>query len=127
MRVKHRGNVRIAEDTDMKNLLFGPDADLAEQVLDGFTKQASGVFTVTANTSENLSLGDLTTVKGLFLRVSVDCTIKLNGSADAIQLRRGGALSSNTARLLIEAEVSAVEVTAPVASDVSGVWCVWGD
>ena len=35
MRIKHKMNIRIADDTSMKNLLFAPDDELAEVVADG--------------------------------------------------------------------------------------------
>jgi len=125
IRVKHRVYVHTYEDTAGKNKLFAPDPELSEVVNDGFDKQAGGVVSVAVSSNEGLSLGDLTAVKGLFLRVNGDAQVILNGG-DAIQMRKGP--SGSTARLFIEADITSINVANPSATDVlNGVYCIWGD
>lgn len=126
IRIKHKINVRVAEDTDMNNLLFAPKDDLAEVTIDGYEKSVSGVIKVPANTTENLSLGDVDTPKGLYLRVDNDCLVNINGLGD-IQLRRSSTATGVVAKLAIEADITSVAITAPVGADLNGVWCLWGD
>lgn len=126
MRIKHKVNVQISEDTEGKNKLFCPDDDLSEVVLDGYETQWAGPFKVAGGTTEALSLGDVSAPKGCFLRVDNDCQVSLNGGA-AIQLRKGSTLAGSTARLFLEADISSVQITAPGGTDVRGVFCVWGD
>lgn len=126
IRLKHKINVRVAEDADMNNLLFAPKDDLAEVTIDAYEKAVSGVIKVSANTTESLSLGDVATPKGLYLRVDNDCNVNINGLGN-IQLRRSSTATGTTAKLAIEADISSVAITAPVGVDVRGVWCLWGD
>ena len=126
MRIKHKVRVQIADDANMKNLLFSKDDDLSEKTVDGYVRQVSGKFTVPMNTNEDLSLGDITAVKGLYIEADQDIQIKLNGSSDAIQLRKAPDTSSTT-QFFIEADISQVNVIAPVTVDANGTYCFWGD
>lgn len=127
MRIKHKVNVKIADDADMKDLLFSFDDTLSEVIIDGYTKQASGKFKILATENENLPLGDVEAVKGVYLKVSRDCILKLNGGTEEIQLRRAGALSTNIAKFFIEADITQINLTAPATEDLVGTYCVWGD
>jgi hypothetical protein len=126
IRVKHTVNVRVAEDTDMNNLLFAPSKDLAEVIIDTYTKVVSGVLSVAAAATETLSLGDVATPKGIYLRVDGDCDVSINGGA-AIALKRSSTATGTTAKLFLEATISSVAITAPAGVDIHGVWCLWGD
>jgi len=126
MRVQHTVNVQIAEDADMKNLLYGPNVSLSQVVIDAYQDQASGTFTVAGGTTESLNKGDVTSPRGVFLRVDNDCQVNINGLGN-IQLRRGTAATGFTAKLFLEGEISSVAITAPVGADVHGTWCFWGD
>lgn len=126
LRIRHKINVRVAEDADMDNLLFAPKDDLAEVTIDAYEKAVSGVIKISANTTESLSLGDVATPKGLYLRVDNDCNVNINGLGN-IQLRRASTATGTTAKLAIEADISSVAITAPVGVDVRGVFCIWGD
>lgn len=127
MRIKHKVNVRVALDTDMKNMLFGFDDTLAEVQIDTYEKQASGVLKILANTSEDVPLGDIDAVKGAYLRLDKEATIKINGSTDAIQLRKYSTSSSAYAKFFIEADITQLNITAPTTEDVNGIFCAWGD
>ena len=105
MRIKHTVNPRIAEDADMENLLFGLNDVLAEITVDAYVRVISGKASVAESANEDLSLGDITAVKGFFLIADAECIIKLNGSSDEIQLRIGGTGTTNAkAKFFIEAD-----------------------
>jgi hypothetical protein len=129
IRVKHRVWVHAYEDTAAKNKLFAPDAELAEVVSDGFDKQVSGAFSVAASGNENLNLGDITAVKGLWLKIDGEAKLKINGSSDEIQLRLepDGTAGEDYAKFFIEADISSLNVANGSASVMTGVYCAWGD
>lgn len=127
MRIKHKVNVRIADDADFKNFLFAPDDTLSEVIIDAYYRQSSGKFKILMNTNEDISLGDITAVKGIYIRVNKDAVVKLNGGSEEIQLRRSGATSTDYAKLFLEADITEVNITAPVTEDLEGMFCAWGD
>lgn len=127
MRIKHKVNVRIAEDSAMENLLFGFADPLAEVTIDEFEKQSSGVFSIAPETTEEINLGDINTVLGLFLRVDRECLLYLNGSLDAIPLKPSGNTLFPFAKFFMEGPITEVSIRAPVAEKtVTGVFCAWG-
>jgi hypothetical protein len=126
MRVKHKVIVKVSDDADMKDLLFSTDEQLAEVVIDAWTKSFCGKVTVALNTTENLSLGDIGLVKGLYLKVNKDVVIKFNGSADSMTLKRAGSTTNHYAKLFLEAAITQVNIAAPVTEDASILYCIWG-
>jgi hypothetical protein len=109
----------------MKDALFAPDDTLSEITIDSFLRQSSSKFTIAATTNEDLPLGDVTAIKGMYLQVDADCIVKLNGGTQEIQLRAQGT-TSPSAKLCIEADINQVNVTAAAAA-LNGTICVWGD
>lgn len=124
IRVTHKVRPQIYADTNKKNVLFAPDDTLSEVVIDSFTKHSSNNISVAASASENLPLGDITAIKGMYLQVDADCTVKLNGGTETIQLRAQGT-TSPSAKLFIEADINQVNVTAGSAI-LNGTICLWG-
>lgn len=127
MRIKHKVNVRVGYDTDMNNLLFGPSDELSEVIIDAYSRVTSGLVRIAEDTTEDLPLGDVETVKGIYLKVNQDVQIVLNDGTDVIQLRKPTASTSVYARLFLEADITKVTITAPETLVVEGVYCVWGD
>lgn len=127
MRVKTKVNVRIGVDADMKNLMFAPDDTLAEAIIDSYARCTAGIVAIPLNTSEDLPLGDVTAVKGVYLRVDQDVEVKLNGGSEVIQLRKASGTAPIYARLFLEADITQLNITAPADADVNGIYCVWGD
>ena len=126
VRIKHKCNVRIASDTDMKNILFGPDDTLSEVIIDTFTKHTSGNFTLLDSEDENLSLGDIDAVKGFYLYADNDVKLTINGGT-AIQMRQNTGTGTR-AKFFIEADITSINVENDTAGEtVTGVWCAWGD
>lgn len=126
MRLKHKVIVKVSDDADMKDLLFSTDEQLAEVIIDAWTKSLCGKVTVAMNTNENLSLGDIGSVKGIYLKADKDVVIKLNGSADSLTLKRSGTTTSHFAKLFLEAAITQVNIAAPVTEDASILYCIWG-
>ena len=124
IRIKHKVNVRIAEDTGMKNLLFGPDNDLAEVTNDGYERQASGNLNIIANANEDVPFGDVDLVMGFYLKLNGDCTITLNGGAEPIAITKP--TTSDFAKIFIEAAVTQINILAPADQAIVGTYCVWG-
>lgn len=124
MRVRHTVQVEIARDSDMKRKLFSDDPQLSQVVIDTFQHQASSHLSIPAGDTETLGFGDVTLVKGMYLETSVDCLVRINGSADPIPMVKG----NGAAKLFVEADISEVSVENPSAEDIlTGIYCVWGD
>jgi len=126
MRIKHKIIVKVADDADMKDLLFSLDEQLSEVVIDSWTKAFSGKVTVALNTNENLSLGDIGVVKGLYLKANKDCVVKLNGAAEGLTLKRAGTTTAHFAKLFLEVGITSINVAAPATEDTEVLYCVWG-
>lgn len=126
VRIKHKCNVRIATDTDMKNILFGPDDTLAEVVIDTFTKHTSGNITMLTTDTETLSFGDIDAVKGIYLYVDNDVKLTINGGTP-IQMRQNTGTGTR-AKFFLEADITSILVDNDTSGEtVTGVYCVWGD
>jgi hypothetical protein len=112
IRIKHRVWVHAYEDTEGKHKLFAPDPELSEVISDGFDKVTSGVITIAPSGNENLNLGDITAVNGVWLKIDGDAKLKINGSSDEIQLRvkPDGTAGTDLAKFFIEADISSVNV-----------------
>ena len=130
IRIKHRVWVHAYEDTLGKDKLFAPDAELSEVISDGFDKSTSGKISVAASGNENINLGDITAVKGIWLKLDGEASLKINGSSDEIQLRlepAGVAGGTAFAKFFIEADISSINVVNDSAAVISGSFCCWGD
>lgn len=127
IRVKHKVLVQTYRDTSEKNGYYTPDDSSSEVILDGFDKQCNSNLKVPQNTSELLDFGDVDVVKGVYIEANVEAKLKLNGSTDELQLRKGSTLAGTKAKFFFEGDISSVEVVAPTDEDVVGEYCVWGD
>lgn len=123
IRILLKLNTRIYSDTAKKNALFAPDDALSEEVIDSFDQHSSSDFVIAATASEDLPLGDMDTIKGMYLAVDADCVVKLNGGTEQIQMRKPS--TSSLAKLCIEADITQVNITAGAAT-LNGTICVWG-
>jgi len=124
MRVRHTVQVEIARDTDMKRKLFSDDAQLSQVVIDTFQRQCNSHLSINPASIETLSFGDVTLVKGMYLETDADCLVRLNGSSDAIPIKK----SNGAAKLFLEADISEVTVENQDTENIlTGIYCVWGD
>lgn len=125
MRIKHTVLLRLARDTEMRRLLFSDDSQLAEVVIDDYQRHAQGHIAIANAATESLSFGDVTEVKGVYLELDQDATVRLNGSLDGIVLAKppGGTV----AKLFLEATITAVEIENTSGAALTGLYVVWGD
>lgn len=124
MQVRSKINVQVFDDSDAKNPLFAMADTTAEVRLDGFTKYTSGKFSVLSGANENLSLGDITTVRGFWIQADNDFNLTLNGgSAIAMKVGKTGGIAKGA----LECTVSSLNVAAPGAVTVTGTYVVYGD
>jgi hypothetical protein len=127
MRVTPKANVVIEDGTNNKNKLFAPDDELSLTVLDGLQECSSGQENMLTAAVFAVPFGGLTDVRGFFLESTGDFNLTINGGA-SIQVRRGvigadGAVATSC-RCLMEAQVTALEITA--VSDSNVTWALWG-
>ena len=129
IRIKHRVWLQAFEDAAEKNKLFAPDPELSEVIATGFDKQASGNITVADVSNKNIDLSDVTAVKGIWLKLDGEATLKINGSTDSIQLRLrpGSTAGTDFAKFFIEADISSVNIANATGAAINGVFCAWGD
>jgi hypothetical protein len=123
MRIKNKVIVYIADDADMKDELFNTDEDLAEVIMDGYTKVESGKYSVLASATKTLSLGDITEIRGIFLKADQECVVTINGNDYTMCLPAAG----KPAKLYLDIVVTSVTVTSPANVTTTVVYCVWGD
>ena len=127
MRISHKAILKIGVDANFKDKLFETDETLAESIIDAFDGQKSGTFSIPGAASYTMKLGDLTAVKGMFLKFDADADVDINGLGD-ISVVRASTATGVKAKLLMEATITSVAVTNPDATvALTGVWCIWGD
>jgi hypothetical protein len=128
MRTKIKANIVISDDTAGKNVLFGYNDDLAEEIADNYQRCVSGKFSVAALGSENLPLGDVTSVRGILVIADDNFSYIMNGGADTITCQRAGTATTSKCRVLLQATVSQFAITNPSATAaLTGTWVAWGD
>ena len=126
MRLTHTIVVQASRDTAGKRRLFWTESGTEAEQIDTLDGCASSVFSLLPSAVDTLALGEVVDVRGLLLEVSGECYLRLNGGVQNIHLRP--APDADTARCLIEAEISEIVLQNLSATDVlSGVLCVWGD
>lgn len=126
IRVSHTVAVRTSRDTEYKQAMWNPDVTLAEEVLDGFEKQANGNFSIPASSTEAIPFGDVDLVRGMYLETDLECSVRLNGSLDAIELKPAEA--GVPAKLFLEAVINQVTIENPsTTTALTGVFVFWGD
>lgn len=126
MRLKHTVQVQLSQDQDMRRKLYSDDlASVAQTDTSGFARQANSMLNIEPSGIENLTFGDVTLVRGLYLEVDKEAKVRLNGATDALQLRIADGAS--VAKLFLECEITQVTVENPAEDTLSGVYVVWGD
>jgi hypothetical protein len=133
MRIRHKVNVIVSDDTAGKDKLFGLDDALAEVVLDGMQEVTSGQVTIDAGDTFSIPFGNVGDARGCFLKVTGDCMLDVNAEGQ-LPVRRGvtGAGSSVTyadnARVFLECGLTSLEVEVDAAdAAITLTYVVWGD
>ena len=132
MRIVHELLLNVSLDEAQLQTHFKRAATVSKLTVDTYQKHAGSAFQVLDTQSKTLSLVDVTSpAKGLYLEVDADCDVTLNGSVDAIQLRKapasGTIAAADYAKLFLEGNITSIEVAANQGSDVNGTYVVWGD
>lgn len=127
MRVKHKVWVNTARDSSMKDLVYGPSEDSRLVQTDSYEQWGGGSFTIAAAANEDLNLGDVDAVRGIYLEAAGDLEITLNGSDTPLTLHRPDSQVGTVAKLFAEAEIDTVNVANPGTAAVSGHFHVYGD
>lgn len=130
IRVKHIVALQISRDTDGDQKLFYPEVSAETVITDGFERMTSTVIAIAAAGTEALNLGDVTTVRGIYIEVDRDCNLRINGSSDDIPLKIPPSVTAggSRAKVFLEATITAVTIeNLDVSNALSGVCVVWGD
>lgn len=128
MRVKHTINPVITDDAEGKDILFGLDEDKAEVVVDGMQRYVAGRFEIPASGNENLTFGDVTDLRFIFVKADGDFNIRMNGGVEVFAVRRASTATGATARFGGEFQLTALNVANPSALVVlRGIWSGYGD
>jgi hypothetical protein len=106
--------------------MFFPD--LASEAVSHatFDKSSSGDLAIDASGVESLNFGDVLDVRGLYLEVSGNCYLRLNGSVDNIPVTL--APDAMKAKVFLEVDITSVIIQNTSSTEaLTGVYCVWGD
>ncbi len=124
LRIKHKVWINTSRNTGMTDLVYGPGETDRLVETDAFDQWGGGSFSVATSGSEDLDLGDINNVKGIYFEADGEVKIKINGSVDEIQLRRP--VSSKPAKIWLEADLTQVTVVNGTAAAVTGHYHIWG-
>lgn len=124
MRTKLKANVIISNDTDGKNVLFGYDDTLSQETIDTYTGCVSGKFSVASSTTYTLPFGDLSSVKGIYVKGDAAYDFSVNGGA---AITSNIASSSGSSKVLLQADLSSFSVTNNGSAALTGIWVAWGE
>ena len=125
MRLIHTIQIQAARDIAMKRFLFKDDLTLATVQTDSFTTEASSILIVEPAETYELSFGDVTLVRGLYLELDQDALVAING-ATPFQMRKPA--DGSVAKLFLEAEIGQISINNPSTDTVlNGVFVCWGD
>ena len=126
MRLSHTLMVQIGQDSEFKKKLVYIEQTAAQVVSDGFEKQANSSFNIAPSGLEAMTFGDVDEVKGLYIESDSEVKVRLNGSADPIQLRK--APDAALAKFFLEADITELTIENPsTENEANGFYTVWGD
>jgi hypothetical protein len=126
IRVDHTVAPQISRDTNQKLRLFFPDLASEAVSIDQFETAANSVLSLAPLAVEALGFGDITDVRGMYLEVNQNCSLKLNGAVDAIPVKL--APNASKAKVFLEADINQIQVENLSTTEVlSGVYVLWGD
>lgn len=127
LRMQHKVWLHLARDTDMKDTAQGGSDETVRAVQsDIFDRHSGGSFDVADGANEDLSLGDITSVKGVWLQTTAEVQIKINGSTTPFRLRKPNTAATAVAKFFMEADITAVNVINDTGAAITGDYVVWG-
>lgn len=130
MRIVHKIEIVVSQDTDQKIVMFQKAYPEAEVVIDRYQKPAVGELMIPADegegSSEDIPFGDIEAVYGLYLEVDQVCELTLNGADTPIVLTPPGTAAGTKAKFFIEGVIEHASIAAGDEA-VHGIYVVWGD
>ncbi len=127
LRMQHKVWLAIARDEDMKDLAQGGlDETVRKVQTDIFDRSGGNTFDVADGANEDLSLGDITSVKGIWLQTTAEIQIKINGSTTPLRLRKPNTAATAVAKFFLEADITAINVINDTGAAITGDYVIWG-
>lgn len=125
MRLKYQINPVLTDDSDGKDVLFKLDSSKL-RTIDGFTRYNAGRFQVAAASTEAMTFGDVTAVRGFYLRVYGDALVTINGADTAFALTLPA--DQTYAELSGDLTITSISIeNEDAAAVLPGILVVWGD
>ncbi len=127
---KHELVMDVAEDSSGKLKEFERPRDtVLVNKGDFWNRIHGGNFSIAKTETEVLDLGDVAIpAKGLYLEVSGQCDITLNGLASPFQVRPTAKESSQLLKLFLEVDITSISITNTDGTKaMTGSYRVWGD
>ena len=115
--IKTKVNVRAWEQVEEDDILYAPDDNLVEDVINNMGHIVSGRLTIADAATANLPLDGLTTVRGLIFRSDQDVTISINGGA-AIPIKKPSAGTTDNptyAKFYMDGTIASLAITKPTS------------
>ena len=125
--IRHKVNLQMYETTARKDCLFAPDDVLSEVLLDAFEREVSGRTNIIASGTEAIPFGDITAVRGLYIRCDSQQTmdIDINGLG-TFTLDSGS--SDAPIKVFLPAQITSLDVTNLSSTLVlTFTWALYGD
>lgn len=131
MGYRHRTYLQLkasATTAEKRKYYDNTEDPTAEQVRDHFTAFTSGILSIAVGANENISFGDVATVRGFRLILNHDADVSLNGGA-ALQARKFDANDTKAIEWHMDVLVpTSINVTNADATNVlTGEYQIWGD
>lgn len=129
MRIEHLFHVKITEDADGLDVLWNPAQSLSKEVFSNMQLETSGKFSIAAAGVETLSLGDVTSARGILIEFDGDANLSLNGGTQVLSILRADTTAGRQARFVMEGTITSVSVTNPagVTAALTGRYVIWGN
>jgi len=130
LRLKHKIVVQISRDAEQKQkgVIFLDDDAVQEIDTNQYQRSAGSDISIPDTDTEALSFGDVQAVRGLYLEVSGQCNVTLNGSNVPILVEPdAGAPSGKPGKLMLNATITSVSIENVSGGIITGVYALWGD
>lgn len=128
MRVEHQVTVQIHEDADARDGLWTPDKTVAKTVITNMQRMTSGRINLAGAAVETLALGDVASVRAVYLELDGNFNVVWNGGAEIFNFRLADTVAGRKARCFAEMLVTAISITNPSATvALNGRYVVYGD
>ncbi len=130
--MKTKVNVRAWEEVEEDNILFAPDDNLVEDVVDNMDHIVTGKLTIPDSGTVNIPIDDITTVRGCYFRADQDVDISIDGGPTQHLHKPGTGTPDNPTycKLYMDGTFTTLAVTKPhdpLNTPANVRYAVWGD